>query len=183
MSAGTAAQMEEQREMESKTLSPQQRQALHTLWGAYSRRFLTVAKENARSERLAWASRNVGRAVESFTELNVGEAAQLIELMKRALGQETKFVPRRRRDRHAAMAAGTHGRRGRKVNVEMIATREDLEQVDLLRQRLSMTPEQFQSWLASRSSPIGRHFNSTLRTVSDCNRVRWALKAMLKRAG
>lgn len=75
----------------------------------------------------------------------------------------------------------THGPRTRTANVEMMATQADLEEVDRLRQRVGMTRERFESWLASANSPIGRR-GAELRTISDCDRVRCAFRAMLKRA-
>jgi hypothetical protein len=162
--------------MEMRTLSPQQRQALHALWGVYSRRFLTVAKENARSERLAWASRNIERAVESFTELSVGEAAQLIELMKQALGQETKVVPRPRRD--LALAYGTAGQRKETSNQIQMVDAPTLELLDRLLGQLGWSPERLDVFLHSRKSPVRR---GAIRTLGEANRVIWALKRMLRR--
>lgn len=167
--------------------------ALHTLFALYAPRFIEGWRDRdqlsagarlrsyVRSERLAWASQNIGRELGSFSELSADEAGRLIELMKRALGQETKPAWRRPRDREAALAAGTHGRRNRPTSIEMLATHADLAEVDQLRERLCMTRERFETWLASRSSPTGRR-GAHLRTVADCNRVRWALKAMLRRA-
>jgi hypothetical protein len=167
-------------------ISPKQLQTLQTLFGLYSRHSLDASSGDARTQRLEWASQNVGRAIGSFTELRIGEAAQLIDTLKRSLGQESKHVPRqawrRPRTRAAAIAAGTHGRRNRPVKMEIMATREDVEEIDGLRERVGMTRENFETWLASRNSPIGTR-GGVLRTISDCNRVRWALKSMLRRAG
>ena len=108
------------------------------------------------------------------------EAAELISRLKLELGQAD--APRRGfRDRESATARGTHGRKGNVVNIAVLATSADLEEVDRLRQKLGWTPEQFESWLHSRRSPS--HGRSELRTVADTNRVRWALQAMLRRAG
>lgn len=81
------------------------------------------------------------------------------------------------------MARGTHGRKGRKVKVEMMATPEALEEIARLRGRLGWTQENFEFWLKSRSSPLCGRAEPKLLTISDCNRVRWALQAMLRRAG
>ncbi|MBZ5697899.1 MAG: hypothetical protein LAN18_05070 [Acidobacteriia bacterium] len=169
--------------MIAETISPSQMRALQTLFSAYARRFLDVSGGDLRAERLSWASQNVGRAVTSFKELHGGEAARLIEMLKLALGQEVKPAWRRPRDRHAALAFGTHGRKNRPVKIEMIATPGDIEEVQQLRKYVGMTEEDFENWLRSRSSPVGQRPDPRLRTMSDCNRVRWALKAMLRRAG
>jgi hypothetical protein len=169
--------------MIAETISPSQLRALQTLFSAYARRSLDVSGGDLRAERLSWASQNVGRALASFKELRSNEAARLIEILKVALGQEVKPAWRHPRDRHAALAFGTHGRKNRTVKVEMIATPADIEEIQQLRQYTGMTEEDFKSWLKSRSSPIGQRPEPVLRTLSDCNRVRWALKAMLRRAG
>ncbi len=163
-------------------ISRRQLRALQTLFGLYARRSIEAAAD-ARTVRLEWASKSLGRAIASFSELRGGEAAQLISTLKQSLGQESRRAPRRRPGREAALAAGTHGRKNRRVDVEMMATRKDIEAVDEMRQRLGMTQEDFESWLKSSSSPIGGRAVPALRTVADCNRVRWALKAMLKRRG
>ena len=155
-------------------IRPHQLKALQTLFGLYWRRSLDPSDGDVRTARLAWASQNVGRPIASFTELRTDEAAQLIDLLKRALGQEVRPVWRRPRDRRSALAAGTHGRRNRKVSIEILAAPADIEEVNGLRERIGMTPEEFETWLASRSSPVNRERGAALRTLSDCNRVRWA---------
>ncbi len=152
--------------------------ALQALYGLYASREGWDADD--RAERLAWASRNVGRDLGSFCELSRGEAAQLIDMMKRALGQEVKPAGRRL-DRDAAMGRGSHGRRGHAVKVEVLATREALEEVDRLRERAGMTREGFESWLRSRQSPLCGRAEAKLLTIADCNRCRWALLNMLRR--
>ncbi len=168
--------------MDADKISPLQLRALQTLFALYARRSLEMSAADVRTARLAWASENLGRPVTSFTELRNAEAARLLEMLKRSLGQEVIPPVRRPRSRQAAIGFGTHGRRNRRVDVEILAAREDLQEVDRLRERLGMMREDFETWLRSRSSPIGRRGGRELRTISDCNRVRWALKAMLKRA-
>jgi hypothetical protein len=164
-----------------KGISQAQLRALQTLFGLYARKSLDVSAK-VRGERLAWASQTLGRAVASFSDLDGDEAARLVGILKQALGQETESDERKRRSREAAFAAGTHGRRNRPIKIEMMATAGDIEAVNEMRQRLGMSQEDFERWLTSRSSPIRGRTVPTLRTIADCNRVRWALKAMLKRA-
>jgi hypothetical protein len=164
-----------------KGISQAQLRALQTLFGLYAQKSLDVGA-NGRSERLAWASQTLGRTVASFSDLDGDEAARLVSFLKQALGQETKSDERKRRSREAAFAAGTHGRKNRPIRIQMMATAADIQAVDEMRQRLGMSQEAFEAWLTSRSSPIRGRSAPVLRTVADCNRVRWALKAMLKRA-
>ena len=161
-------------------ISREQLRALQTLFGLYARSSLDVGAD-VRTERLAWAAQTLGHPISSFKDLRGNEAAQLIGVLKNALGQETKPATRRR-SREAAFASGTHGRRNHPIKIEILATNADIETVNEMRQRLGMSQEDFEAWLSSRSSPIRRRTAPILRTVSDCNRVRWALKAMLKRA-
>jgi hypothetical protein len=122
--------------------------------------------------------------VASFSELTGFEAAQLIDRLKTQLGQQSTSAPRsRRRNRQNAMARGVHGRKGRVVNVEVLATKDDIAEVEQMRERVGMNREQFEAWLVSRSSPLRGRAKPELRTISDCNKVRWALKSMLRRAG
>jgi hypothetical protein len=160
-------------------ISRNQLRALQTLFSLYARRTIDAGADLRRA-RLEWASDSLGRTVASFTELRGEEAARLIGTLKQSLGQESKRA-RRRLGRDAALAAGTHGRKNRRVDVEMLATREEIAVVDEMRQRLGMTPEDFETWLKSSSSPLRGRTVPQLRTVADCNRVRWTLKAMLKR--
>jgi hypothetical protein len=165
------------------SIYPSQLRALQTLFGTYARRSFDLSDGDLRAERLSWASQNVGRALTSFKELCADEATQLIEMLKLALGQETKPTWRRPRNRRAALAFATHGRKNRSVKVEMIATPADIEEIQGLRKHVGITEEGFEIWLRSRSSPISQRPEPRLRTLADCNRVRWALKAMLRRAG
>jgi len=103
-------------------------------------------------------------------------------MLKQALGQEVKHW-RRPRDRASARAAGRHGRKGVPVEIPVLAAPEDIARVHELRKRVGMDVEGFEGWLRSRSSPLGRFGDATLRTVADCNKVYWALKSMLRRAG
>jgi hypothetical protein len=161
-------------------LSPVQLRALQTLFGLYARSSLDVGAD-VRSARLEWASKFLGRTVASFSDLRGDEAARLIGTLKQSLGQGSKRTRKRPLSKEAAQAAGTHGRKGRRVDVEIMATRDDLERVEEVKQRLGMTQENFEYWLRSRSSPLRGRAVPQLRTVADCNRVYWALKAMLKR--
>lgn len=160
-------------------LWPVQLTALQTLYSRFSDKFPAETGEGSREERLAWASRQIGREIASFKALRAEEAAELIEFLKQALGQDT-IAPPRRRNREAAMARGTAGRKGKVEAIAIMAGPEDFREIDHMRERLGWTKEQFDSWMRSRKSPNGGR-GASLRTIADCNRVRWALKAMLLR--
>jgi hypothetical protein len=166
----------------SEKITPKQLRSLQTLYGKYAQHALVAANTQERAERLSWASQRVGREVSSFSELSSTEAAALIDQLKETLGQAVSPPRRKRLGREAAQARGAHGRRGRKVRVEMMATAEDLAEVERLRERAGMTREEFEAWLTSRYSPLRGRADTALRTVSDCNRVRWGLKAIIRHA-
>lgn len=159
-----------------------QLKALQSLWGLYARYSLEASDGDPRAARLAWASALVGRELTSFRELHADEAIRLIDLLKEQLGQPSKTW-RRPRDRESSIAAGRHGRKGAVVSVPMIASPEDIARVHSLRESAGMSVESFEEWLRGRSSPLGRFGDPALRTVADCNKVLWALKAQLRRAG
>ncbi len=159
-------------------ISQSQLRCLLTLFAAYAQHSLDL-NCGGRDQRLAWASKVVGRPLSSFLDLGRAEAGALIDDLKRSLGQEVRPAWRRPRDRQAALAAGTHGRRGDDRSVQVMAGPEELQELDQLRERLGWTREAFEKWLVSPTSPVGGR--TQLRTLADCNRVRWALKAMVRR--
>lgn len=168
-----------------KPVSRDQIVALQSLCNAWHSRMLT--DEDPRSARLAWASEQLGRSVSSFSDLSANEARQLIDLLKTSLGQKLKQQPqpwRRVNARDRAHEAGTAGRRGnRRSDVIHMASPDDLARIDEALQRLDWTREQFETWLKSGSSPLGRREDSAIRTVAEANKVWWALKAMMVRSG
>lgn len=158
------------------SISSTQRVKLMTLWHQYSRRSLDVAGSD-REERLQWARGVLNREVRSFNDLSAREASRVISALNQSLG----LPAHKPRQRDRAQAAGTHGRRGDDRRSAEIAGAEDLARVQRALDRLGWTQQRFEAWLASPSSPLGR--NKQMRTVSDCNKVWWALKRFLKREG
>lgn len=165
--------------------SPSKLRMLHTLFGIYAAHSLDVGGADAGAARLAWASATIGHQVQSFNALTDTDADELIDALKRLTRQPIHERERwtRMRDRHAARAFGTHGRRSRRSNDEVMASAGDLAAIDQMWQRLGWTREQFDAWIAGPSSPLGNHATVTLRSLRQANRVRWALKALLKKAG
>jgi len=161
-------------------LSPTQLTALHCLFHLYAPRFLDASGGDARAARLAWASGIIGREISSFSLLRAVEAARLIELMKKALGQEVNSGRGRRQrpGRDLAHAYGTAGRRHETSNEIALVDAPTLALLDRLLVQLGWTRERFDSFLHSKSSPVK---SSGLRTLSETNRVIWALRGMLRR--
>lgn len=167
-------------------LSPSQLTALHSLFHLYEPRFLDTTdgdagSDAARSARLAWASGTIGRALSSFSELLPDEAAQLIEKMKLALGQEINPArrPRQRRPgRDLARAYGTAGRRNATSNEIQMVDAPTSELLDRLREQLGWTRERLDAFLHSKHSPVR---SGAIRTLGDANRVIWVLRSLLRR--
>lgn len=156
-------------------------QALYSLW----QRHTLDLSGDPRAVRLMWASENTGRNISSFSDLTRDEARILIDLLKGYVGQSVgKPQPWRRiNSRERAQAAGTAGRRDEVTSFIQMASPDDLARVDELVLRLAWTPEQFNAWLKSPRSPLGSTDQAVIHTAVQANRIYWALKAMLVRAG
>jgi len=171
--------------MKPEKLAPSQLTALHALFHLYGPRVLNATdgdagSNDARSARLAWASGIVGRELSSFNELQPHEAAQLIETMKKALGQEVNPAKRfrRRPGRDLARAYGTAGRRNATSNEIQMMDTPTSELLDELREQLGWTRERLDAFLHSKHSPI---LSGAIRTLGEANRVIWVLKSLLRR--
>lgn len=131
---------------------------------------------NEREQRLAVASRVIGRTISSFTELSSDEAARLIDALKKALGQETR--PRRKRpDRDQAQAYGTAGLRANSSNEIRLVDEDTLQLVNRLLAKLGWDQARFSNFLRSNSSPVR---SGAIRTLPEANKVIWALKNMVR---
>ncbi len=159
--------------------------ALHSLFHLYAPRFLNTANggsDAARGARLAWASGIIGHELSSFSDLLPGEAAQLIEIMKKALGQEVNPAKRsrqRRPGRDLAHAYGTSGRRGETTSQIQMVDAPTLELLDRLREQLGWTRERLDAFLHSKHSPVR---SGAIRTLGEANRVIWVMRSLLRRA-
>jgi len=164
----------------------EQIKALQTLYAQWARHALEEGSD-PRSARLAWASENAGREISSFSVLTLDEARGLIDLLKGSMGQPFGEQPqpwRRINSRERAQAAGTAGRRGEEQSsfIQMVGP-DDLARIDELLNRLEWTRDRFDAWLKSPRSPLGAHDQGAIRTAAQANKIYWALKAMLTRAG
>ncbi len=160
--------------------------ALHTLFSAWHSHTIE-ATADVRAARLSWASESLGYRVSSFSTLTADEARRLIDILKGLCGQPVgeprpwRRVPARDR----AHEAGTAGRKGVRSAVIHLVSPDDLARIDDALQRLGWSQDRFGAWLQSSSSPLHVHGEGkpAIRTVAEANRVFWALKAMMIRAG
>ncbi len=153
---------------------------LQTLYSQFAANS-TDPRTRSREERLLWASFVCGRTVTSFSELTRDDAKRAIDALQKTLRKPS-------RSRMGQERARRHGIDGRRDGQEFtpwpqLAGKFDLEMIRSFYERLGWTPENFEMWLHSKRSPLGRRTDPTIRTVADANRVRWALKRMLQRAG
>jgi hypothetical protein len=163
-------------------ISPGQLKKLQTLWGHYWRwkveltpPYDTLAKREA---RIAWLAATIGRSLDSSKGLTKAEAALAIrELMK--LLPEHLRGPKRRMSGQRARELGTAGRRGAAQQSAALPGKLELQAIEDLKAQLGWDNVRFDAWLRSRYSPV----RGMVRTLADANRVRWALKAILKRTG
>lgn len=160
-------------------ITSNQMRRLQTLYGQLAAHAI---EGNNRDSRLQWASDQVGRRVESFRDLTVDEARRLIDGLQGELG--VKAPLQKRLDRDAAHRAGTDGRRvsSSKAQPQMVSA-VDLAVIEDYYTRLGWTRAQFDSWLSSSRSPLSNRARPAIATLADANRVRWALKGMLKQRG
>lgn len=134
-----------------------------------------------RVKRIASASAVVGRTIASFSELTSDEAGVLIDALKKALGQKVT-PPRssRRPDRDQARAYGIAGRSDNDSKEIRMVDDATLELMDNLRAKLGWSQGRLDAFLKSNSSPVR---GGAIRTLNQANRVIWALKNMMRRAG
>jgi hypothetical protein len=132
-----------------------------------------------RDQRLALASKIVGRELHSLSDLRLAEASTLIDALKRALGQ-TVNPPRARRrpDRDKARAYGTAGRREDTSKEIQLVDSDTLALLDNLAAQLGWSPERLSAFLHSPASPVS---SGEVRTLPEANRAIWALKNMIRR--
>lgn len=167
------------------TATGEQIKALQTLYRQWQRHELPEGGD-PRAARLAWASESTGRNISSFSNLTSDEARCLIDQLKGSMEQPIGEQPnpwRRVNSRDRAQAAGTAGRRSGEPPFIQMASPDDPVRIEELLHRLGWTREQFEAWLKSPRSPLGSTGQVAIHTAAQANRIYWALKAMLVRAG
>jgi hypothetical protein len=161
------------------TITSGQRAKLQTLYAQYARRSLDASP--TREGRLLWATERTGRPISSFSDLSLAEATQLIDGLNCALGVTGGPKRRPRLDRRAAENAGTQGRYDQAHPESTLVSPADQARIRYVMGLLDWTEETLQRWLQSGRSPLrGR---AEIRTLSDANKVFWALKGMATHKG
>jgi hypothetical protein len=164
--------------MAEAAVTPRQMRRLQTLWGLFCRQLGLGRPGDTREARLAWVGGQVGRQISSCSDLSRGEAERAIDALQASLPPE--LVRRRRPGRREARELGTAGRRGIASGIARPAGAKEISQISQLLARLGWDNARLAAFLRSRSGPLrGR---AMIRTLADANRVRWALKALLKRS-
>jgi hypothetical protein len=159
-------------------INPQQMKRLQTLYGQMAKHTM---EGSDRVARVQWASGLIGRTLNSFSDLTFDEAKQLIDGLQGQLG--VKAPLRKRLPRTDARRAGLDGRKdgAEFASAPQVVTAADLSVIESYWLRLGWTRVQFDAWIGSPRSPLGKA--RQIRTVADANRVRWALKGMLVQKG
>jgi hypothetical protein len=139
----------------------------------------------SREERITWASTRLRRPISSFSDLSSTDAGFLIDGLQEYLGVKAPAKPRKRLDREQARRAGTDGRHDGQefASAPQLASAADLATIENYYTRLGWGRAQFDAWLRSPRSPLKHKSQPTISTMADANRVRWALKGMLRYAG
>jgi len=140
---------------------------------------------SSREERLAWVSARLRKPVTSFKDLSVDDAGWLIDQLQGELGVKAPAKPRKRLDRDQARRAGLDGRKDGSefATAPQMASAADLATIQSYYMRLGLTRDQFDGWLRSAHSPLKHKSDPKIVTLSDANKVRWALKGRLIHAG
>jgi hypothetical protein len=168
-------------------LTPRQLGRLQTLYAQLARHEIGVQPD--RESRLAWVSARLHRQISSFKDLSSADAGWLIDQIQGMLGIQGSGVrgqgsgnARPRLDREQARRAGKDGRwDGAEFAASpQMASAADLAAIEGYLARLGWSREQLDGWLRSARSPLKHKSDPKIVTVSDANRVRWALKGMAK---
>ncbi len=166
--------------METIKITKGQLQRLQVLYSQFARHTLV---SSVRESRLAWASQCLQRPVASFSDLSASEAKHLIDSLQSQLGVKAPAKRRKRLDRDAANRAGNDGRRSDDSKQSTLAGATDLARIQYALDLLGWNQSQFEAWIHSPRSPLGRQSNPKVRTVGDANRIWWALKKMAQARG
>jgi len=168
-------------------ISPGQLKKLQTLWGiawnagtasATVAGVSTVAGDASRIVRIEWLRGLTKRAIQSSKELTRAEATKAIQAVMKMVPEQFRG-PKRRMSGQRARELGTAGRRGAAQQSTALPGKLELQAIEELKAQLGWDNTRFDAWLRSRYSPV----RGMVRTLADANRVRWALKAILKRTG
>jgi non-ribosomal peptide synthetase component F len=165
------------------TITAGQQKKLQTLYGQYARHTMDVS--TTRAARLQWATERARRPISSFSELTLEEAKHLIDELQRVLGIAETSAPRRQRrrpmDARTAHAAGTAGRRDADHLEATMVGASDTARIQYVLGLLGWDAAGLTRFLQRATSPLkGR---AEIRTLSDANKVYWALKGIATAKG
>jgi len=157
----------------SNAISKGQMKRLQAVYGQLARH---TQQGTDRAARMAWASELCQRPIASFKDLTRADARHLIDTVQGQLGLKST---RPRLDGEAAYKAGTEGRRGYESAELTLVSQADLARIQYALDELGWNQQQFEGYLRSSRSPLGKKANPQIRTLRDANRVWWALKRMM----
>ncbi|QNI34493.1 hypothetical protein H7849_11720 [Alloacidobacterium dinghuense] len=166
--------------METKITTGQMKR-LQVLYGQLARHTFDGGN-GGREARLEWASQLVRRKISSFSELTFEDARHLIDVTQAQLGVKAPATSKRM-DRERARRAGTEGRKGSDDSSVTLVGPEELARIQRALDVLGWSQAQFEGWLRSPRSPLGKKSNPSIRTLREANRVWWALKGMAQARG
>lgn len=163
-------------------ISDAQLKRLQTVYAQFARKTLDASP--SRADRLAWASENTGRTIQSFSQLSFSEAQLLIDRIQGVLGVKAPAKKKERLSRHAAQQAGTAGRHDAEAtNETTMASAADLARIAHILSLIGWDQPQLEAWLRSSRTPLRGRGNPVIRTLADANKVWWALKRIAQRKG
>lgn len=137
----------------------------------------------SRDARMQWATERLRKPVSSFSNLTSDDAGFLIDSIQKQLN--VKAPLKRRLNRAQARRAGLDGRHDGKEyeKDKQLVSAVDLRTIVDYYTRLGWDRAGFDRFLGSSVSPLKHKSAPAIVTLNDANKVRWALKGMLIRAG
>ncbi|MFC6645486.1 hypothetical protein ACFQBQ_07775 [Granulicella cerasi] len=155
--------------------------ALRRLQTLYSQCATHLDMGNSREDRLEWASSVTGCKIESFSLLTIAQAKLCIDALQNTIGMPQTKAPTSYVSRHRAEKDGTEGRNDQiHAEATMVdGTEPVFEFIQADMRSLGWDNDRLRAFLRSRSGPNGGR--DTIRTLGDANRVRFALKGILRK--
>lgn len=160
-------------------ISPAQLGRLQTLYSQLARHEIGVGLD--RESRLRWATEHLRKPVSSFKALTIDDAGFLINSIQEQLG--VKAPLKKRLDRHQARRAGMDGRADGSefAKAPEMASAADLARVQNVMRVLDWNEAALNTFKESARWPLGAR--KQIVTVSDANKVYWALKRIAQAKG
>lgn len=141
---------------------------LQTLWGQRMHAAGVSDQDEARDLRYQFIAQATSGRAHKTKELSYADARLILQLLS---GQGTLRIA----DGEAAWAAGNHGRRDVDQAADVLAGEQQFAFLRVLRDELGWDQARLDAFIAHQLG--GR----PIRTMGNCNKVAWALKAILRR--